>query len=127
MMIVPFVGDIHLDHQLVFHSRMVAARPNNGAYPPRLLAYETLSETNWSAPYLASSFTPNVFVDISATLPRKLEATRAYASQLKAFPDERSIEALSALAVSRSSDPSRCRGSFRASARSDLNQEQARP
>jgi LmbE family N-acetylglucosaminyl deacetylase len=98
---IPFVGDIHLDHQLAFLSSMVAARPRGAAPPRRVYAYETLSETNWYAPGITPAFTPNVHVDISATLERKLDALACYASQVKAFPDERSIEAVRALATLR--------------------------
>ncbi|SCW72347.1 N-acetylglucosaminyl deacetylase, LmbE family [Sphingobium faniae] len=95
---VPFIGDIHLDHQLAFISALVAARPRHGRSPNLILAYETLSETNWYAPGVTPAFVPNVFVDISETLEAKLEAFAAYESQVKAFPDERSVEALRALA-----------------------------
>jgi hypothetical protein len=47
--LLPFVGDIHLDHQLTFLSAMVAARPYAAEFPGRILCYETLSETNWNA------------------------------------------------------------------------------
>lgn len=97
-LLIPFNGDIHLDHQRVFDSCLVAARPHQAVYPLRLWAYETLSETNWYAPYVTPSFVPNLFIDIAATLERKLEAMRAYGSQLKPFPHERSLEALEALA-----------------------------
>ena len=80
---------------------MVAARPHQAAYPGTILAYETLSETNWNAPYLSPAFVPNVFVDITDTLETKLEAMRMYKSQLRAFPHERSVEALRALATLR--------------------------
>lgn len=95
---VPFNGDIHLDHQLVFAACLVAARPNRPDYPARIWAYETLSETNWNAPGVTPGFAPTLHVDIAATLGRKLDAMRAYASQVRPFPDERSIEALEALA-----------------------------
>lgn len=98
---VPFVGDIHLDHQLVFRSAMVAARPRQARYPRTILAYETLSETNWSAPYLEPGFAPTVYVDIGSTLDRKLAAFAAYQSQCCAFPNERSPEAIRALAILR--------------------------
>lgn len=98
---LPFVGDIHLDHQLIFRSALVAARPHSWAYPVRLYAYETLSETNWSAPYVEPAFAPNVFVDIHQTLERKLDAFACYQSQCRAFPNERSPEALRALATLR--------------------------
>lgn len=98
---LPFVGDIHLDHQLAFLSAMVAARPRHDHAPSLILAYETLSETNWLAPGVTPAFIPNFFVDISDTLETKLAAFAAYASQVRAFPDERSLEALRALAIVR--------------------------
>jgi N-acetylglucosamine malate deacetylase 1 len=100
-MLLPFVGDVHIDHQLTFEAGMVAARPHQTAYPATILAYETLSETNWNAPYLTPGFLPNVFIDITDTLELKLAAMRTYGSQLRASPHERSIEALKALATLR--------------------------
>jgi len=98
---IPFVGDIHLDHQLIFMSSMVAARPRGGCVPIRVYAYETLSETNWYAPGITPSFAPNMFIDISDTLDAKIAAFGCYASQVKALPDERSPEVIRALAVLR--------------------------
>lgn len=100
-LLIPFIGDIHIDHQLVFLSSMVAARPNNPNYPKMILAYETLSETHWNAPYLTPGFTPNVFVEIEKWLPRKLEAMEAFESQMRVAPHERSLDALRALATLR--------------------------
>ncbi len=48
-LLLPFVGDIHLDHQLTFLAAMVAARPRHAAAPCNILCYETVSETNWYA------------------------------------------------------------------------------
>lgn len=98
---VPFPGDIHLDHQLVFRSCLVAARPRSDEAPARLLAYETLSETNWGAPGIDPAFIPNIFVDIAGTLERKLDAFACFESQLRPFPDERSPQAIRALAMLR--------------------------
>jgi LmbE family N-acetylglucosaminyl deacetylase len=98
---LPFGGDIHLDHQLIFHSALVAARPNKIDAPMKIFTYETLSETNWHAPFAHPRFVPSVFVDISNYLDRKLEALNIYRSQLKDFPHERSIQAVRALATLR--------------------------
>ncbi len=98
---VPFNGDLHLDHQRIFLSSLVAARPGTAWTPRSIYAYETLSETNWNAPHVTPSFLPNVFVDISEHLDTKLAALGEYASQLKAPPHERSLEALRALATLR--------------------------
>lgn len=97
----PHPGDIHLDHQLSFLSTLVAARPHQAEYPRRLFAYETLSETNWNAPYLTPAFQPNMFIDISDTLERKLEAFALFASQQREAPHERSVPTLRALATLR--------------------------
>lgn len=100
---VPFLGDIHTDHQLAFLGAMVAARPRNLDGPTRILAYETLSETNWYAAPLTSPFVPTVHVDIAATLEKKLAAFACFESQVKAFPDERSFRTIEALARLRGS------------------------
>jgi len=98
---LPFAGDIHLDHRIIFESALVAMRPLRQVYPRRILAYETLSETNWSTPCATAPFVPNLSVDIADTLANKLDAFRCYASQQTSFPHERSIEALQALATLR--------------------------
>lgn len=98
---LPFPGDLHIDHQRIFVAGLVAARPFPGSTLRRVVCYETLSETNWNAPFLLPGFQPNVFVDITEYLDKKLEAAACYESQLKAFPHERSVEALRALALHR--------------------------
>lgn len=97
----PHPGDIHLDHQLTFLSTLVASRPHQARHPGAILAYETLSETNWNAPYLTPAFLPNFYVDISEVIEEKLAAFSAFASQVRAAPNERSLEALRALATLR--------------------------
>jgi LmbE family N-acetylglucosaminyl deacetylase len=95
---LPFNHDIHKDHRLVCESALVALRPMDADGVRDVLCYETLSETNWNMPSGTESFAPNVFVDISKFLECKLQAAEVYASQMKAFPHERSIESISCLA-----------------------------
>ncbi len=101
VVLAPHPGDIHMDHQLTFLSTLVASRPHQAQYPPAILAYETVSETNWNAPYLTPPFVPNVFVDISNTLEDKLAAFECFASQVRPPPHERSVASLRALAILR--------------------------
>jgi LmbE family N-acetylglucosaminyl deacetylase len=102
-MFIPFAGDIHLDHQIAFRSALVACRPHGGHAPKAVFAYETLSETNWNAPFITPGFIPNTFFDISSYLERKLQAFACYANQVRKFPNERSPETLRALAMLRGS------------------------
>ena len=101
LLFLPFYGDIHHDHRIAFTAAMVWARPRHSRTPASIWAYETLSETNWFAPPATPSFIPTAFVDISDTIEAKLAAFACYGSQLKNFPDERSPEAMLALAQTR--------------------------
>ncbi|MFH0774346.1 MAG: PIG-L deacetylase family protein [bacterium] len=87
-------GDVNKDHKLVFESTMVATRPGISWQIKRVLLYETPSSTEWNAPLPEAVFLPNVYVDISETLKKKLAAMKAYKSELRPFPHPRSIKAV---------------------------------
>ena len=101
VMFIPFIGDVQLDHRIVFEAAITASRPNGRDVPQRIYAYETVSETNWSAPFLTPSFSPNTYIDISDYLEIKLQAVRTFKSQVQEFPNERSVEAVRNLALRR--------------------------
>jgi LmbE family N-acetylglucosaminyl deacetylase len=99
---IPHQGDVHSDHRLTFE--VVSACTKWFRYPSvkRVLAYETLSETEFGLDP-SKTFQPNVFVDISTHLEKKLELLRIYASELGEFPFPRSETAIRALAQFRGS------------------------
>lgn len=82
---------------------MVALRPKYEHIVKQIYAYETLSETGWNIPNVQNEFIPNVYVDISEYLPKKLKAISLFKTQLSPFPNPRSIEAIEALAKYRGS------------------------
>ncbi|MDE0975217.1 MAG: PIG-L family deacetylase [Candidatus Nanopelagicales bacterium] len=94
--LVPFWGDAHTDHRIVFDA--VAACTKWFRYPSikRVLAYETLSETD-SSIGRHNVFDPNVFVDISDWMEEKIQILHYYQSELGEFPFPRSEEAVRAL------------------------------
>ena len=98
---IPHKGDLNKDHRLVFESCLVATRPANHKIE-RILSYETLSETEWGQSI--EPFTPNVYIDISDTIKTKIEAMKAYKSELKWYPHPRSLEIIEALAKKRGSE-----------------------
>ncbi|MCD4768758.1 MAG: PIG-L family deacetylase [Bacteroidales bacterium] len=98
VLFLPHRGDIHKDHAAVFNAAMVAARPINNCSVRRILTYETLSETEWAAPYGDDSFIPNVFIAIEQDLDKKIEAMKKFSSQIQNFPHPRSAEAIKSLA-----------------------------
>ena len=95
---VPHFGDMQKDHAITSEAVMVAMRPKYKHKVRFVYSYETLSETEWNIPHCSNSFIPNVYVDISPFLRKKLDAMECYQSQLGDFPDPRSLEAVEALA-----------------------------
>ena len=95
---VPHRGDIHHDHRAVYNAALVASRPTGGCTVSEIYAYETLSETEWAAPFGDDVFIPTCFVDISDYMDSKLRAMQCYKSQVLEFPSLRSIKAIEALA-----------------------------
>lgn len=102
ILFVPHRGDLNKDHCLVFEASLVTARPTNGRIRNMILSYEVLSETDWGQ--AITPFIPNIYVDISETFKRKLEAMKAYKSELKEFPHPRSLEMIKVLAKKRGSE-----------------------
>ncbi|MBR2529097.1 MAG: PIG-L family deacetylase [Blautia sp.] len=100
---IPHFGDMQKDHRVVAEAVMVAVRPKYSFAPRLVYSFECLSETEWNIPHGANAFIPNTYVNISEYLEKKIEAFRCYRSQLGAFPDPRSPEAVEALARLRGS------------------------
>jgi LmbE family N-acetylglucosaminyl deacetylase len=100
---IPHFGDLHKDHALTSKAVMVAVRPKDDNVVRAVYSYETLSESEWNIPHAANKFIPNVYVDISMYLNKKLEAMKCFRSQICEFPNPRSIEAITALAKYRGS------------------------
>jgi LmbE family N-acetylglucosaminyl deacetylase len=95
---LPHRGDIHKDHTIIFNAGLVAARPINGCSVRTILTYETLSETEWAAPFGSDVFIPNVYELINEYLSLKINAMKFFISQLKQFPHSRSLESIENLA-----------------------------
>lgn len=95
---IPHAGDMHKDHEVIHYASLVAARPVNNCPVRNIYTYETLSETDWAPPFGSTVFIPNVFVDISDHYNDKEQAMSCFGSQLKPFPNARSLEALESLA-----------------------------
>ncbi|MCD4723633.1 MAG: PIG-L family deacetylase [Bacteroidales bacterium] len=95
---LPHRGDIHHDHTIVFNAGLVASRPVEQYSVKEIYCYETLSETEWAAPFGDDAFIPNHFVNVTNQFDVKLKAMECFKSQIRPFPNPRSLEAIEALA-----------------------------
>ena len=79
-------GDLNIDHVVTHRAVLTATRPvGDGAGVRQVLAFEVGSSTEWAFDQLAP-FRPSVFVDVEATLERKVEAMEAYESERPRVP-----------------------------------------
>ncbi|MDG1144347.1 MAG: PIG-L family deacetylase [Burkholderiales bacterium] len=99
---VPHVGDAHSDHGIIFNATAAACKWFRASYVKRLLAYETLSETNFSRHGLL--FKPTIYKNIESFLAEKLDIMQIYESEIAPPPFPRSLEAIQALALLRGSE-----------------------
>ena len=96
-------GDLNRDHRITHEAVLTACRPLPGSPIRRLLAFETLSSTEWASESVGPGFRPRHFVDISEHLDAKLRALDCYSGEMRQFPHPRSRDAVAALAKLRGS------------------------
>lgn len=94
-------NDAHSDHEIVFDSVMSATKSFRYPFVKKVLAYETMSETDYGLKPEDGGFKPNVFVDVSPYLKQKLEILSIFESEVQDFPFPRSLKALQSLAYVR--------------------------
>lgn len=96
--LLPYPGDVHSDHRITFDAACACTKWFRYPSVRRVFVYETPSETDFGIDPRDSGFRPNVLVDISQYIDRKLELMVIYESEMGEFPFPRSEKALRALA-----------------------------
>lgn len=86
--------DVNIDHRICNQATLVATRPQAKNKVKEVLSYEVPSSTEW---YFPSSFSPNVFVNISNEISAKKNALKCYTNEIENFPHPRSVEAIDAI------------------------------
>jgi LmbE family N-acetylglucosaminyl deacetylase len=91
-------NDAHSDHEIVFDAVMASTKSFRYPFVRRVLAYETISETDFGMKPEDGGFRPNVFNNISVYLEEKLNILDIYESEMGVFPFPRSRKSLIAIA-----------------------------
>ncbi|MFA6761007.1 MAG: PIG-L family deacetylase [Sulfuricurvum sp.] len=98
---LPFKGDVHSDHRKIFEVSFSCTKSFRYPFVKKIYMMETLSETEFAPSMVADSFVPNVFVDISDRMDKKLEIMQVFASEIADHPFPRSLRNIEALATYR--------------------------
>jgi LmbE family N-acetylglucosaminyl deacetylase len=97
---LPFLHDVHSDHQQAFSAAFSCSKTFRYPSIRKVLMMETLSETDFSFSY-NSGFIPNLFINVSDFIERKIDIMKVYSSEILYHPFPRSIETIQALALLR--------------------------
>lgn len=97
---LPFQNDIHTDHQIVFKAAYSCTKCFRFLSIEKIIMMEILSETEFAPATQTDNFIPNMFVDITDFLDRKIEIVKGYEGEIGKHPfprSERNIRALATL------------------------------
>jgi LmbE family N-acetylglucosaminyl deacetylase len=98
---LPFKGDVHSDHKYIFDAAYSCTKTFRYPFIKKIYMMETLSETEFSVSAKEDSFVPNIFVDISSFIDKKIEIMKIYKSEMCEHPFPRSEKNIQALAIYR--------------------------
>ena len=69
---IPFENDAHSDHNIVFNCVTAISKSFRSKFIKKVLVYETPSETDINLDHRLPNFKPNLYVDISKYIKKKL-------------------------------------------------------
>lgn len=96
-------NDVHSDHRVAFDAVYSCTKSFRYPFVEKIYMMETLSETEFAPAIAAKTFVPNVFVDITPYMERKLEIMSLYKTEIMPEPYPRSLSSIEALARYRGS------------------------
>lgn len=94
--ILPYPGDIHSDHKIVFNAAYSCTKTFRYPFIKRILLMEIISETDNAIS--DSGFVPNFYVNIDEFLEKKIEIMKLYGDEIKAVPFPRNEFSIRGLA-----------------------------
>ncbi len=93
---IPNRSDVHSDHRKTFSAIIASTKSFRSPFIKRILMCEVISETDFAPALPENSFQPNVFVDISDYMNKKLIIMKIFESELMVFPYTRSLDSIKA-------------------------------
>jgi LmbE family N-acetylglucosaminyl deacetylase len=95
-------NDVNNDHKVTFRTVLQATRPV-GDIVKNVLSFEVLSSSEWN---YFDPFKPNIFVNITSTIDKKIDAMHCYSTEQPAPPHPRSDIIIKSQAMMRGSQSS---------------------
>lgn len=94
-------SDAHSDHRITFDAVMACTKSFRYPYVKEVYMYECISETEFGPQLAENMFVPNVLVNITDYMDKKIEIMKVFASEVGDHPFPRSVRNIKALATFR--------------------------
>ena len=89
--------DTNQDHKALYEAGIIATRANAQSFIKEVILYETHSSTESNLTE-GACFEPNLFIDITDEIEKKIEAFSCYTTEVRKWPHPRSAEGIRTLA-----------------------------
>ncbi len=99
IILLPYGSDVHSDHRVIFDAVYSCTKSFRAPYLKKVLCMEIISETDQALQQ--NGFIPNVFIDISNYIDKKIDIMRIYKSEFNESPFPRNAQAIKGLAAYR--------------------------
>jgi len=99
--ILPFHADVHSDHRVAFDAAYSCTKSFRCPFIKKIIMMETISETDFAPAIKENAFTPNLYVDITHYIDRKIEVMSLYQDETAKHPYPRSEDHIRAIAMHR--------------------------
>lgn len=93
-----FCNDVHSDHRVAFDAVYGCTKSFRYPFIEKIYMIEALSETDFAVAMPGNTFVPNVYVDITEHINKKMEIMSMYKGELQQDPYPRSLSAIKSLA-----------------------------
>lgn len=90
-------GDLNIDHRQTFEAVLAATRPMAGCSVEEVNTFYIPSSSEWSFGHVRSIFRPNLFIDATKTIRKKVAAMKVYKHEIRRSPHPRSQQMLNAV------------------------------
>ena len=100
---IPYAGDAHSDHKITFEASCAISKSFRNTSIKKVIVYETPSETDFNLNPRVKNFKPNLWVDITKQISKKLNILKKYKSEIGKHPFPRSLENIKSYAKIRGS------------------------
>lgn len=99
LLMIPYRYDVHSDHRIIFDAVYSCTKSFRAPYLKTVLCMEIISETDQAL--WENGFIPNVYVDISQYIDKKVDIMKIYKSEIDKAPFPRNEVAIKGLAAFR--------------------------